>query len=144
MLSRPLQPNDLWCADFKGEFMLADQRYCYPLTITDFASRYLISCEALSSTREHTAFNVFARAFKDFGLPGAIRTDNGIPFACPQALFGLSRLSVWWLRLGIDIERIQPGHPQQNGRHERMHLTLKKEATKPGRRQPAPATGPLR
>jgi putative transposase len=130
-LSRPLQPNDLWCADFKGEFMLADRRYCYPLTITDFASRYLITCEALASTRENTAFDVFERTFKDYGLPGAIRTDNGVPFACPRALFGLSRLSVWWLRLGIGIERIQPGHPQQNGRHERMHLTLKKEATKP-------------
>ena len=130
-LSAPHQPNDLWCADFKGEFMLADHRYCYPLTITDFASRYLVACEALASTREHTAIAVFERAFKEFGLPGAIRTDNGIPFSCPHALFGLSRLSVWWLRLGIDLERIKPGHPQQNGRHERMHLTLKKEATRP-------------
>jgi putative transposase len=130
-LTRPRQPNELWCADFKGEFMLADHRYCYPLTITDFASRYLLACEGLASTREHTAFAVFERAFKQFGLPGAIRTDNGIPFACPHALFGLSRLSVWWLRLGIDIERIKPAHPQQNGRHERMHLTLKKEATRP-------------
>ncbi len=133
-LSRPRQPNDLWCADFKGEFMLIDRRYCFPLTITDFATRYLITCEALASTRENTAFDVFERAFKDFGLPGAIRTDNGVPFACPRALFGLSRLSVWWLRLGIDIERIQPGHPQQNGRHERMHLTLKNEATRPAAR----------
>jgi putative transposase len=130
-LSWPRQPNDLWCADFKGEFMLADRRYCYPLTISDFASRYLIACEALASTREHTAFSVFERAFKDFGLPGAIRTDNGMPFASSHAFFGLSKLSVWWLRLGIDIERIQPGHPQQNGRHERMHLTLKQEATRP-------------
>jgi putative transposase len=130
-LSWPRQPNDLWCADFKGEFMLADHRYCYPLTVTDFASRYLIACEGLASTREHTAFSVFERAFKDFGLPGAIRTDNGVPFASPHAFFGLSRLSVWWLRLGIEIERIKPGHPQQNGRHERMHLTLKQEATRP-------------
>jgi len=130
-LSAPHRPNELWCADFKGEFMLADHRYCYPLTITDFASRYLLACEALASTREHTAIAVFERAFKEFGLPGAIRTDNGIPFSCPHALFGLSRLSVWWLRLGIEIERIKPGHPQQNGRHERMHLTLKKEATRP-------------
>ena len=119
------------CADYKGEFMLADRRYCYPLTITDFASRYLITCDALSTTRETYAFAVFERAFKDFGLPRAIRTDNGIPFACPNALYGLSRLSVWWLRLGISIERIKPGHPEQNGRHERMHLTLKTEATKP-------------
>jgi putative transposase len=130
-LSRPAQPNDLWCADYKGEFMLADRRYCYPLTITDFASRYLISCDALSTTRETYAFSVFERAFKDFGLPLAIRTDNGIPFACPNALYGLSKLAVWWLRLGIQIERIKPGHPEQNGRHERMHLTLKREATKP-------------
>ena len=111
--------------------MLADRRYCYPLTITDFASCYLITCDALSTTRETYAFAVFERAFKDFGLPRAIRTDNGIPFACPNALYGLSRLSVWWLRLGISIERIKPGHPEQNGRHERMHLTLKTEATKP-------------
>src|SRR3989449_3517277 len=130
-LSKPLHPNELWCADYKGEFMLADRRYCYPLTITDFASRYLLSCEALSTTKEAYAFTVFERVFKDFGLPKAIRTDNGVPFASPHALFGLSKLAVWWLRLGIHIERIKPGHPQQNGRHERMHLTLKKEATKP-------------
>src|SRR5207344_18205 len=133
-LSRPLTPNDLWCADYKGEFMLADRRYCYPLTITDFASRYLLSCEALASTKETYAFTVFERVFKEFGLPQAIRTDNGVPFASPHALFGLSKLAVWWLRLGIRIERIKPGHPQQNGRHERIHLTLKKEATKPAAR----------
>jgi len=121
-LSRPLRPNELWCADYKGEFMLADRRYCYPLTITDFASRYLLSCEALSSTKEIYAFTVFERVFKEFGLPLAIRTDNGVPFSSPHALFGLSRLAVWWLRLGIAIERIQPGHPQQNGRHERTRL----------------------
>jgi putative transposase len=130
-LSRPTRPNDLWCADYKGEFMLADKRYCYPLTITDFASRYLICCDALETTKEMYAFTVFERAFKDFGLPLSIRTDNGIPFASRSAFFGLSKLSVWWLRLGIGIERIKPGNPQQNGRHERMHLTLKKEATKP-------------
>jgi putative transposase len=130
-LSKPVRPNDLWCADYQGEFMLADRRYCYPLTISDFASRYLLACEALGSTKESYAFTVFERVFKEFGLPKAIRTDNGVPFASPHALFGLSKLSVWWLRLGIHIERIKPGHPQQNGRHERMHLTLKKEATKP-------------
>jgi len=130
-LSKPRLPNDLWCADYKGEFMLADRRYCYPLTITDFASRYLLSCEALATTKEVYAFTVFERVFKEFGLPTAIRTDNGVPFASPHALFGLSKLAVWWLRLGIHIERIKPGHPEQNGRHERMHLTLKKEATKP-------------
>ena len=130
-LSIPRRPNDLWCADYKGEFMLADKRYCYPLTITDSASRYLIACEALATTKEIYAFSVFERVFKDFGLPLSIRTDNGVPFASRSALFGLSKLSVWWLRLGIGIERIEPGKPQQNGRHERMHLTLKKEATKP-------------
>ncbi len=130
-LSSPTSPNDLWCADFKGEFMLADKRYCYPLTITDFATRYLICCDALASTRAQPAFTVFERAFKDFGLPRAIRTDNGTPFASASAIFGLSKLSVWWLRLGVGIERIQPGQPQQNGRHERMHLILKKETTKP-------------
>jgi putative transposase len=130
-LSQPRRPNDLWCADYKGEFMLGDRRYCYPLTITDFASRYLLGCEALGSTQEAYAFTVFQRVFREFGLPKAIRTDNCVPFASAQALFGLSKLSVWWLRLGIAIERIKPGHPQQNGRHERMHLTLKKEATKP-------------
>ena len=130
-LSLPNKPNDLWCADYKGEFMLTDRRYCYPLTVTDFASRYLITCEALSSTKEAFAFNVFERAFRDYGLPRAIRTDNGVPFSSPMSLFHLSKLSVWWLRLGIGIERIKPGNPQQNGRHERMHLTLKQEATKP-------------
>jgi putative transposase len=131
LLSFPGQPNELWCADYKGEFMLADRRYCYPLTITDFASRYLFACEALSTTKEAYAFPVFEAAFKEFGLPKAIRTDNGVPFASPNALYGLSKLSVWWLRLGIEIERIKPGNPQQNGRHERMHLTLKLETTKP-------------
>jgi putative transposase len=130
-LSNATRPNDLWCADYKGEFMLADQRYCYPLTVTDFATRYLLCCDALGSTCESLAFTVFERAFKDFGLPLSIRTDNGIPFSSRSAFFGLSKLSVWWLRLGIGIERIKPGNPQQNGRHERMHLTLKKEATKP-------------
>src|SRR6201984_2241658 len=130
-LSRPAQPNELWCADYKGEFMLADRRYCYPLTITDFASRYLFACEALSTTKEAYAFRVFEAVFNEFGLPKAIRTDNGVPFASPNSLFNLSKLSVWWLRLGIEIERIKPGCPQQNGRHERMHLTLKMETTKP-------------
>jgi len=130
-LSHPSEPNALWCADYKGEFMLGNRRYCYPLTITDFASRYLLTCEALGTTQEKFAFTVFERTFKEFGLPHVIRTDNGVPFASAHALYGLSKLAVWWLRLGIQIERITPGHPQQNGRHERMHLTLKREATKP-------------
>jgi putative transposase len=125
------EPNGLWCADYKGEFMLGNKQYCYPLTITDYRSRYLLACEGVTSTRSDFAVTIFERTFKDFGLPQAIRTDNGPPFAAPNALFGLSKLSVWWLRLGIQIQRIKPGHPQQNGRHERMHLTLKREATKP-------------
>lgn len=130
-LSDGLNPNDLWCTDYKGEFMLGDKRYCYPLTVTDHASRYLLLCEAMESNAEKPAFTAFERLFKERGLPRAIRSDNGVPFASPNGLFNLSKLSVWWLRLGISIERIRPGHPQQNGRHERMHLTLKKEATRP-------------
>nr|WP_269583778.1 IS481 family transposase [Roseibium sp. Sym1] len=123
--------NGLWCADYKGEFKLGNRQYCYPLTITDYRSRYLLACEGLTCTKSDFAFSVFERVFKEFGLPAAIRTDNGLPFASPNGLYNLSKLSVWWLRLGIGIERIKPGHPQQNGRHERMHLTLKKEATRP-------------
>jgi transposase InsO family protein len=130
-LSQGLAPNDLWCADFKGEFRLGNQRYCYPLTVTDHASRFLLMCEALESVREDTAFTAFEQLFQERGLPQAIRSDNGVPFASPNGLFNLSKLSVWWLRLGVAIERIKPGNPQQNGRHERMHLTLKKEATRP-------------
>jgi len=130
-LSAGATPNDLWCADFKGEFKLGNGRYCYPLTVTDQASRFLLMCEALESTREEPAIAAFERPFAERGLPLSIRSDNGVPFASPNALFNLSKLSVWWLRLGIAIERIKPGHPQQNGRHERMHLTLKKEATRP-------------
>ncbi len=130
-LSAGTTPNDLWCTDFKGEFRLGNGQYCYPLTVTDHASRFLLLCEALESTREDPAITAFEQLFRERGLPKAIRSDNGVPFASPNALFNLSRLAVWWLRLGIDIERIKPGHPQQNGRHERMHLTLKKEATRP-------------
>jgi|TARA_Y100000310_G_scaffold267024_1_gene278792 putative transposase len=131
VLSESHQANGLWCADYKGEFMLGNRQYCYPLTITDYSSRYLLACEGLDSTKASFAFAVFERVFKEYGIPQCIRTDNGIPFASGNAFFGLSQLSVWWIRLGIKIERIKPGHPEQNGRHERMHLTLKKEATKP-------------
>lgn len=130
-LSSGQNPNELWCTDFKGEFLLGNNRYCFPLTVTDHASRYLLLCEALESTRGEQTFGAFERLFKERGLPQAIRSDNGVPFASPNSLFQLSRLSVWWLRLGISIERIKPGNPQQNGRHERMHLTLKKETTRP-------------
>jgi transposase InsO family protein len=128
-------PNALWCADFKGEFRLGSGEYCYPLTVTDQASRFILMCEALQSTREDTAFTAFQRLFAERGLPNAIRTDNGLPFASPNGLYNLSKLSVWWLRLGIAIERIKPGKPTQNGRHERMHLT---------RHEQSPAAGPLR
>ncbi len=130
-LSPGTAPNDLWCVDFKGEFRLGNGQYCYPLTVTDHASRYLLMCEALGSTREATAITAFEQLFLERGLPLSIRSDNGVPFASPNSLFNLSKLSVWWLRLGIAIERIQPGQPQQNGRHERMHLTLKRETTRP-------------
>ena len=127
-LSQGNTPNALWCTDYKGEFMLGDKRYCYPLTVSDHASRYLLLCEAMESVKEQGAIAAFERLFKERGLPQAIRSDNGVPFASPNGLFNLSRLAVWWLRLGITIERIRPGHPQQNGRHERMHRTLKTEA----------------
>jgi transposase InsO family protein len=130
-LSAGAAPNDLWCADFKGEFKLGNGRYCYPLTVTDHAARFLLLCEAFESTREDPVVTAFEQLFRERGLPQAIRSDNGVPFASPNALFNLSKLSVWWLRLGIAIERIKPGQPQQNGRHERMHLTLKQEATRP-------------
>jgi transposase InsO family protein len=124
------QPNDIWCADFKGQFKLGSGRYCYPLTISDRFSRFLIRCEALESTQLETAFTVFEQAFKQYGLPRVIRTDNGAPFAGP-GIWGLTRLAVRWMRLGIWPERIMPGHPEQNGQHERMHLDLKRETTRP-------------
>jgi len=130
-LSTAQSPNQLWCTDYKGEFMLGDRRYCYPLTVTDFSSRFLLCCEAMESTREQMAITAFERLFREFGLPDAIRSDNGVPFSSPHAIHGLSKLSVYWLRLGIAIERIKPGNPQQNGRHERMHRTLKQYCTRP-------------
>jgi transposase InsO family protein len=122
-LSIAASPNDLWCTDFKGEFKLGNGRYCYPLTVTDQASRYVLACEALDSTKEGPVIEAFVGVFRQYGLPAAIRSDNGLPFASPNGLYNLSRLSLWWLRLGVQLERIKPGHPQQNGRHERMHLT---------------------
>jgi putative transposase len=127
---RSENPNDVWCADFKGQFQLGNHRYCYPLTITDHFSRYLLTCESLEDTKGAGAQPIFEEAFLQHGLPEAILTDNGSPFAS-CGLLGLSRLSVWWMRLGIRIHRIVPGHPEQNGRHERMHLTLKLETTRP-------------
>ena len=135
-LNAAKEPNGLWCADYKGEFLLGNRQYCYPLTISDYRSRYLLACEGGVSTKADFAFSVFESVFKEFGLPAAIRTDNGTPFASSHAMFGLSKLSVWWLRLGIRLERIRPGCPQQNGRHERMHLTLKQETTRPASANP--------
>lgn len=129
-LTIPSAANDLWCTDFKGQFKLKNGRYCYPLTITDQYSRFLIGCEALETTEEAECIRVFTEVFEEFGLPSAIRSDNGVPFGS-RSYFGLSKLSVTWLRLGIRLERIEPGHPEQNGAHERMHRTLKAECTKP-------------
>ena len=124
--------NDLWTADFKGQFRTGDQAYCYPLTIADQHTRFLLACHGLRSTQTVTARPIFERAFRTFGLPIAIRTDNGVPFAT-QAIHGLSYLNVWWMRLGIQHQRSRPGCPQDNGAHERMHRTLKRQAIKPVR-----------
>jgi len=135
--TQPLQhaeaPNQVWCADFKGWFLTQDGARCDPLTITDAHSRYLLRCCAVERTDGEHAWAVFEAAFREFGLPEAIRTDNGSPFAS-RAPAGLSQLSMLWLRLGIRHERIEPGQPQQNGRHERMHQTLKKETASPPER----------
>ena len=125
-----LAPNDLWCADYKGQFKTGNGHYCYPLTVTDGYSRYLLGCQALDSTAVAGAKPVFTRLFKEYGLPMRIRTDNGVPFAT-TTLARLSALSAWWVRLGVMPELIEPGKPQQNGRHERMHRTLKDETTRP-------------
>lgn len=124
------EPNELWSVDFKGQFKLANGRWCYPLTVMDHHSRYLIACQSLSSVKTLGTQRVFTYLFKEYGLPERIRSDNGTPFAS-KATAGLSRLSMWWIRLGILPERIEAGKPQQNGRHERMHRTLKQETTRP-------------
>ena len=123
-------PNGTWTADFKGQFKTRNGVYCYPLTVVDGFSRYLLACHGLLSTAIATARPIFLHLFQAYGLPGIIRTDNGVPFAT-TALGRLSTLSVWWIRLGILPELIAPASPQQNGRHERMHRTLKAEATRP-------------
>jgi putative transposase len=132
-LGHAAAPNQVWCADFKGWFRCGDGMRCDPLTITDAFSRYLLRCRAVPKTDGVHTRAVFEAAFREYGMPEAIRTDNGSPFAS-VAPGGLSRLSMWWLRLGLQHERIDPGCPQQNGRHERMHKTLKQEtATPPSR-----------
>ena len=125
-----LRPNHVWCADFKGQFRMGNGRYCYPLTVTDGYSRFLLGCQGLTSTAVQGAKPVFRRLFEEYGLPQFIRTDNGVPFAT-NTLARLSRLSAWWVRLGVLPQLIEPGNPQQNGRHERMHRTLKAEVTRP-------------
>lgn len=126
----PDAPNLVWSADFKGQFKTRDGRYCYPLTVTDNYSRYLLGCQALRSTACASAKRVFVRLFREFGLPDRIRTDNGVPFAT-VSLGRMSSLSGWWIRLGVMPELIEPGKPQQNGRHERMHRTLKDATARP-------------
>ena len=125
-------PNDLWTIDFKGHFRTRDGVYCYPLTLADQHTRYLLACQGLRSTKGHQARRVLEWAFRTYGLPRAIRSDNGVPFAT-TGIHGLSQLNVWWMRLGITHQRILPGCPQQNGAHERMHKTLKAEAIRPPR-----------
>jgi putative transposase len=127
-LAQAKAPNDVWCTDFKGKFRI-DRRYCHPLTITDACSRFLFRCEPLEGERIDAAKAVFEKVFREYGMPLRMRSDNGTPFAS-NAVGGLSRLSIWWIKLGILPERIEVGHPEQNGRHERMHRTLKAEAIK--------------
>ena len=124
------EPNELWTIDFKGQFKTRDGVYCYPLTLADQHSRYLLACRGLRSTKGDQARGVLEWAFRTYGLPRAIRSDNGVPFAT-TGIHGLSQLNVWWMRLGIQHQRILPGSPQQNGAHERMHKTLKAEACRP-------------
>ena len=122
--------NELWCMDFKGQFRLGNKSYCYPLTVTDHFSRYLVCCDGLENTQSAPAARALEATFLEHGLPEAIRSDNGSPFAS-TGRYGLTTLSVWLMRLNIALERIEPGHPEQNGRHERMHRTLKADATRP-------------
>ena len=133
---RTAAPNDVWTADYKGQFRVGTGELCYPLTVCDAHSRFILSCHALPSVEQYAALRQFDRLFREYGLPTAIRSDNGTPFAT-QALCGLSRLSVWWIKLGIDHQRIDPGRPQQNGSHERMHKTLKAECARPPERSMA-------
>lgn len=125
-----LAPNDVWSTDYTGQFRPGDGRYCYPLTVADGFSRYLLGCQALTSTAGAEAKPIFTRLFQEYGLPARMRSDNGVPFAT-TTLARLSTLSAWWIRLGILPELIEPGRPDQNGRHERMHRTLKAETTRP-------------
>lgn len=126
------EANEVWCIDYKGQFRLGDRTYCYPLTITDQHSRYLVACEGMAAISDEDARDVCEEVFREWGLPLVVRSDNGAPFAS-TGLGGLTKLSAYLLRLGIDLERIRPAHPEENGRHERMHRTLKAETTRPAR-----------
>ncbi len=132
-LRQVTKSNEVWCVDYKGQFRLGDKSYCYPLTVTDQFSRLIVCCEGMAAICDEQARDVCHHAFQHFGLPDAIRSDNGAPFAS-RGLASLTKFSAFLLRLGIRLERIRPGHPQENGRHERMHRTLKQETTRPARR----------
>jgi putative transposase len=125
-------PNDVWCIDYKGQFRLGDKSLCYPLTLTDQRSRFILGCEAMTAISDEEAREACEEIFRRYGLPKAMRSDNGVPFAS-SGLANLTQLSAYWLRLGIELERIRPAHPEENGRHERMHRTLKFETTRPPR-----------
>lgn len=131
--TRALEPNIVWTADFKGQFRLrrGNGVYCYPLTVLDLHTHYLLGCKALETTSVTPARQVFVRLFREYGLPMVLRTDNGIPFAQPNALGRLGALAFWWVRLGIRPEHITPARPSENGAHERFHRTLKAAATRP-------------
>jgi transposase InsO family protein len=131
-LARPEAPNDVWCIDYKGQFRLGDRSYCYPLTITDQYSRFLLGCDGMAAISDEAARDACEEVFRARGLPLAMRSDNGAPFAS-TGLAGLTKLSAYWLRLGIKLERTRPSHPEDNGQHERMHRTLKRETTRPAR-----------
>jgi transposase InsO family protein len=131
-LRTAVTPNDIWCIDYKGQFLLGDRSYCYPLTITDQVSRFILSCEGMAAISDEAARDTCEEVFRTYGLPSVMRSDNGAPFAS-VGLGGLTKLSAYWLLLGIELERIRPAHPEENGRHERMHRTLKAETTRPAR-----------
>jgi len=129
-------PNELWTADFKGEFKTLDGVWCYPLTVADEFSRFILGIDGLLETKGKGVRTVFERLFREYGMPCGIRTDNGTPFVGTNSIHGLSVLNVWWMKLGIPLERIQPGRPDQNGRHERMHRTMKDETQYPPAENP--------
>ena len=129
-LREALAPNDVWCIDYKGQFRLGNRSLCYPLTLTDQRSRFILGCEAMAAISDEEARETCEEIFRRYGVPKAMRSDNGVPFAS-TGLANLTRLSAYWLQLGIELERIRPAHPEENGQHERMHRTLKFETTRP-------------